>query len=446
MDPAPQINYSSIFFASIQSSSEVLFVCIAGYMAAKCGIITENSQKNLSQLLIQILMPCLLFSEIGPVVDINKLITLWPLPVFTLIFIMISALFGIFGGKMVLSLSTADTKFVMTGIMFNNLASLLMGLLRGMENTSAMELFSRDKEDTPEASIKRGNSYVLLAVLFNTLLRWSLGAYLLKKETPIVENIEENDQQQITYSTTYSTIIIPTTYSAAAIKDSPLPIHFETTQLLNNNNNNNNNNDHNNNNDINDHNNNNNYYYLNIIKNNKTIKKINEFMNPPLYAALLALIVGTTKPLKLIFFGHDAPLAVFTQAIDYIGTITIPLTLMALGAQLANLPTRPKGGKSIFPSIGYILICRFLIMPVIGIIIVLLTKNWFVRDPMLWFILMMLASGPTAVNCLNLAYLNKSFEEEMATLLFYSYMAVAPLITIIVMGVLSIIGKGKSRS
>ncbi|CAG8503340.1 7606_t:CDS:2 [Diversispora eburnea] len=171
MDSAPQTNYSAIFFASIQSSSEVLIVCIAGYMAAKYGIITENSQKNLSQLIIKILMPCLLFSEIGPVININKLITLWPLPTFNLIFTIISALFGIFGGKMILSLSTADTKFVMTGIMFNNIASLLMGLLRGMENTSAMGLLFKDADDTPKASIKRGESYVLLAVLFNTLLR-----------------------------------------------------------------------------------------------------------------------------------------------------------------------------------------------------------------------------------------------------------------------------------
>ncbi|CAG8503323.1 7605_t:CDS:1 [Diversispora eburnea] len=169
-------------------------------------------------------------------------------------------------------------------------------------------------------------------------------------------------------------------------------------------------------------------------------------MNPPLYAAILALIIGITRPLKVIFFGDNAPLAVFTQSIEYIGTITIPLTLMALGAQLANLPTRSKGGKSLFPSIGYILICRFLVMPLIGIILVLLTKNWFVQDPMLWFILMLLASGPTAVNCLNLAYLNKSFEEEMATLLFYSYMALAPFITIIVMGMLSIIGNFNTRS
>src|SRR6266496_3613418 len=40
----------------------------------------------------------------------------------------------------------------------------------------------------------------------------------------------------------------------------------------------------------------------------RVIKPIKEIMNPPLYAALLALIIGTIPFLKGIFFGMDAPL------------------------------------------------------------------------------------------------------------------------------------------
>lgn len=117
-------------------------------------------------------MPCLLFSEIGPVINFSKLISLWPIPVFFAIFAMIGAFLGMLGGKWVLSLPKAETKFLMTGIIFNNVTSLLIGLLRGMENTSVMELLTMSKDDTAEETIKRGKSYALLAVLFSTLLRY----------------------------------------------------------------------------------------------------------------------------------------------------------------------------------------------------------------------------------------------------------------------------------
>ncbi|CAG8773440.1 1336_t:CDS:1, partial [Dentiscutata heterogama] len=60
--------------------------------------------------------------------------------------------------------------------------------------------------------------------------------------------------------------------------------------------------------------------------------------------------------------------------------------------------------------------------------------SWYMNDPMLWFVLTLFASGPTAVNCMNLVQLTGTFREEMATLLFYSYITVVPMITFLLMG------------
>src|SRR5439155_7844244 len=69
------------------------------------------------------------------------------------------------------------------------------------------------------------------------------------------------------------------------------------------------------------------------------IDRINKIMNPPLGAALLGLFVGMIPPLKSLFFSHDSSFYLtITRTIEYLGSIAVPLTLIALGAQLKSLP------------------------------------------------------------------------------------------------------------
>lgn len=112
------------------------------------------------------------------------------------------------------------------------------------------------------------------------------------------------------------------------------------------------------------------------------------------------------------------------------GQLSIPLTLICLGAQLKNIP-RSKD-RQMFSAISWVMVCRFTIMPTIGLILVMMTRSFYLHDPMLWFTLIMLSAGPTAINCINLTQLTGAFQKEMATLLFYSYLVAAPMVTCIV--------------
>ncbi|RIB03082.1 auxin efflux carrier [Gigaspora rosea] len=388
------MDYYSLFFASAQSSAEVLLVAITGYLAAKYEIITPSIQKGIGNLLIKVLLPCLLFSETAADIDLSNLIQLWPVPIFYGIFIIISGLLGVFGGKL-LDLSSAETKFVIVGIMFNNITSLLLGLLDGIGNTIAMQILLQNEDDNPAESMKRGKSYVMLAVLLNTLLKWSFGAFLLRKEPSdchLDTRMLPNHNDQITPSN-------------------------ERTPLLPSKKNNNQ------------------FIIPQILTKLYTVAY--GFMNPPLMASIAALFVGIIAPLKNLFFSDQAPLFVIRHTMEFIASITIPLMLISLGAQLQNLP-RSKA-KEMFTSISYVMFCRYLIMPIIGVIMIISTKSLYINDPMLWFILMMIASGPTAISCINLVQLTGNFEEEMAVLLFYSYICLAPIITITVISFLTII-------
>jgi predicted permease len=116
-------------------------------------------------------MPCLLFSNIAADIDLDTLIRLWPIPTLYVLFVTMSAILGGTGGKL-LNLPSSTTKFLMTGIIFNNVTSLSLGLLEGIESTAAIEILFRDRYDSPKEAVKRGMSYVLLSTLLGNLTRF----------------------------------------------------------------------------------------------------------------------------------------------------------------------------------------------------------------------------------------------------------------------------------
>ncbi|KAG9305021.1 hypothetical protein G9A89_007424 [Geosiphon pyriformis] len=436
-------------FIIAQSCAQILLICVTGYTCARIGIINGTVQKGLSELTVNILMPCLLFSQVASGIDLDTLVRLWPIPMFIGSFALISGSLGIIGGKL-LHLTTPQTKFASAGIIFNNLTSLTLPLMYNIGTSEAIEILLWGKNDTPSEATKRGISYVLLATLLGNLLRWTLGAQLLRKEEdPISEAMFEVEEARSTYGhsryydrcskSSYETLefsgnfcyaknglksteTTPLFYSdSQSPSPSPSPSSSSSSSSSSS------------------------FSSFsrkitNSVKNIATT--IGKVMNPPLYAAIIALIVGATPTLKSLFFGKAAPFyPTITRAMICVGDTAVPLTLLVLGAQLSNIP-RSKGGN-LFPALGWVMFCRFLIMPFIGIGIVMWTRDWFSNDPMLWFALMFLAAGPSAVNCINITQLTGAFQEEMAALLFYSYAAVAPILTVSVMVMFLAIEKAK---
>ncbi|KAF0457456.1 auxin efflux carrier [Gigaspora margarita] len=399
-----------IFIASIQSCSQVLLVCFAGYLAAKFEIITTDIKKGLSKLIIKIFLPCFLFANISYSLTIKTLINLWPIPAFFFIFASLSAIFGLIGGKL-LKLNCPDTKFVVTGIILNNVTTLTLGLLNGIEKTKAIWILKWNENESPQDIVKRGTSYVLIVSLLANLLGWSLGAYLLTKVPekdvpPIPQRFPQNNHSpsnqfqvnndQITERTL---LLRPNSHIIFQVNNDQITgLSIQIARVI----------------------------FFNF-----------KFMNPPLYAALLALIVITIPNSNYLFAEDDSPLMSIFQAIDYIGSIAIPLTLLTLGAQLYNLPQ--SRNENIASIIAYILTCRLLLMPIIGVSVVFFTTSYYIDDPMLWFVLILISSGPPAINCANLAQLTNNYQDEFSALLFYAYIFAIPFTTISVMFVLNYI-------
>uniref|UniRef100_A0A1D1XJP4 Putative transporter C5D6.04 n=1 Tax=Anthurium amnicola TaxID=1678845 RepID=A0A1D1XJP4_9ARAE len=411
------MDYGSIFQISAQSNAQIVLSCITGYVAARRGIITTEAHKGFSRVILNLLLPCFLFAEIGKSMDLETLLKLWPITMFYLVFAVIGGILAIIGGY-VFRWSISKTKFAMTSVIFNNVTSMSIALLLSIGKTDAIMLLTHDKTEPPEEIVSRGVSYLLIANLMGNLGRWSLGTWLLKKEDGSDDEeivIIENPTHETLPNSSYS-ISIVSPYDSTLHK--PTVGTTELTSLL---------------------------HQRNTTRHNrstgllsKTWKFISDISNPPLIAALIALIVCVNPTLKYIIFSrHSFIYNSITTTVASLGKMTIPLTLLTLGAQLHNL----SGGKhSGMTSVyTYVMSSRFFLMPIVGVTMVLFTREYYLDDPMLVFVLMLMASGPSAVNCINICQLTNTFEEEMAALLMYSYSAAAPLMTMTVMGLLLII-------
>ncbi|KAG1325675.1 hypothetical protein G6F62_008418 [Rhizopus arrhizus] len=177
----------------------------------------------------------------------------------------------------------------------------------------------------------------------------------------------------------------------------------------------------------------------------KIIKYIQGFMSPPLYAAILAFLVGLCNPLKNILYNKDSFFYVsFTHAIESCGKASVPIVLICLGAQLKTI-RQAQGtiSNKVQQTVKVTLLIRVFLVPLCIIPIIYAfsrLKLDLAKDPV--FIVSMVIAGcmPTSINLAQITQANRAFQDEMLHVLFWSYgVACIPLCTFIVFAALYIV-------
>ncbi|CAG8484102.1 4848_t:CDS:1 [Racocetra fulgida] len=122
---------------------------------------------------------------------------------------------------------------------------------------------------------------------------------------------------------------------------------------------------------------------------------------------------------------------------EHIAVLTVPMTLVSIGTQAGCAKTLFLKWN-LHKPVAYVIICRYLIMSIVGIIVVLGCKfiakdlDWFIiNDPMFIFVAMCLACGPTAIDLFD-------SQDELLILTYNSYILLSPVIWFTLMGLLSI--------
>jgi len=170
-----------------------------------------------------------------------------------------------------------------------------------------------------------------------------------------------------------------------------------------------------------------------------TWREFLEFMNMPLWAMLVAVLIALYPQLQRYLFFQEGGFirGSVIYAIQTCGDVSIPLILVILGANLANdddithstgeeaetAPVTDRKWPLTQRQRGIILAVatRMVIVPLIICPLTIPVALWGVRyhmgvlcDPIFWVVCWLLVGSPTAVQLTQITQLNNVFEGEMA--------------------------------
>jgi predicted permease len=157
-----------------------------------------------------------------------------------------------------------------------------------------------------------------------------------------------------------------------------------------------------------------------------------DFMNPPLWAMLVAIIVASVPSLQRLFFDEGTFVRnSVTRAIDQNGQVAVPLILVVLGANLAR-NTLPKEAvddmedpkeerKLIIASLVARMLLPTLIMAPILALLAKYAPVSILDDPIFIVVCFLLTGAPSALQLAQICQINNVYMGAMAKLLFQSY-------------------------
>ena len=157
-----------------------------------------------------------------------------------------------------------------------------------------------------------------------------------------------------------------------------------------------------------------------------------EFMNPPLWAMLTAIVVASIPSLQRLFFTPGSFLEnSATRAISQSGGVAVPLILVVLGANLARntLPRDPhrtiendrEDRNLLIASIVSRMVLPTLVMaPMLALAAKYIPVS-ILDDPIFVIVCFLLTGAPSALQLAQICQINGVYEGPMSKLLFQSY-------------------------
>ncbi|KAL0088054.1 auxin efflux carrier [Phycomyces blakesleeanus] len=426
-----------LIISAIQAVLQVMFIVIFGYGLTKLDYFTPEKQKWLSRLNLVFFTPCLMFNNIASVISFNKLLTLWPIPVFYFTFTLLAYLIS----RLVMRFTRLDPyyrPFVLACAMFANTNSLPVAIMSSLAVSEAGKVLFWSADDTQETVSARGISYILFFSMFCNFVRWSYGYSLLQKhDSDDSSSLDNKDEESVSpYGATssrslsslssldseveYSKKIDRRRSSHTIAFNTSKCLKGETQSLLS---------------------------FPNIDLDNRSVSTqhwvnkhifskvvsvastFHSYMSPPLYAAFFGLLIGLVPSFKDLMYNRSGFLyPCLTKAIESCGRAAVPLTMVCLGSQLTSIaesqaPTETNSKKPVSLAI----LIKMFIVPLVVIPMVIMFALYgkvlsdVATDPCFLCVMILVSCSPTAVNLSQITQVSGMYEEEMLRLLFWSY-------------------------
>ena len=156
------------------------------------------------------------------------------------------------------------------------------------------------------------------------------------------------------------------------------------------------------------------------------------FMNPPLWAMLVAIVVAAIPSLQNLFFSEGTFVKnSITSAVSQSAGVAVPLILVVLGANLArntlpeNLTGMEQDKKEETKLLIAALVSRMLLPTIIMTPILALTAKYtpisILEDPIFVIVCFLLTGAPSALQLAQICQINNVYMGTITRLLFQSY-------------------------
>ncbi|RMZ76495.1 hypothetical protein DV738_g4953, partial [Chaetothyriales sp. CBS 135597] len=439
---------------------EVVCVSAPGYLVARQGMFDSESQKFLANLNVQLFTPCLVFTKLASQLSAEKLGELAIIPVIFIIQTIVSYACSWAVGRL-LRFKKRQQNFLIAMGIFGNSNSLPISLVISLSKTLKGLHWDKIPGDNDDEVAARGILYLLIFQQLGQLLRWTWGYNVLL--APPDSYTEEEGGTKISYDRlergryrddpdeadaepqTLACLAGPNGHVTSLPKFLTRPKYDEDApgwkgdfnKLLN---------------------------RIDAVQQrfNATVSSLFttifnllpsplqrglrvlsrwvtrfltglwEFMNPPLWAMLIAIIVASIPSLQHLFFDKGTFVRnSVTRAIEQSGGVAVPLILVVLGGNLAR-NTLPKEDSSISDDptlerkllIGS-LVSRMVLPTIIMAPMLALVAKYvpvsIVDDKIFVIICFLLSGAPSALQLAQICQINNVYMSVMAKILFQSY-------------------------
>ncbi|EYU42061.1 hypothetical protein ABFS83_10G000700 [Erythranthe nasuta] len=374
--------------------AKVFTICFLGFlMASKCvNILPSNGRKLLNGLVFSLLLPCLIFSQLGQAITWEKMIEWWFIPFNVVLATITGSIIGLIVASIVRP-PYPYFKFTIIQIGIGNIGNVPLVLIAAL---------CRDKSNPFGDSNKcsqDGNAYISFGQWVGAIVLYTYVFQMLAPPDGGTFDVEDGD----------APIKIPTTTSSFLNKDTPpeqLPLLSDEATLARSNATKKG------------------YKVKDLLKYIYEKLKLKQIIQPPIIASILAIFIGCVPFLKKLIFTTDAPLYFFTDSCMILGEAMIPCILLALGGNLVDGPGSSKLGARTTAAIVF---ARLMLVPPTGLGIVMLAdKLGFLPpgDKMFRFVLLLQHTMPTSVLSGAVANLRGCGREAAAVLFWVHIFAV----------------------
>jgi predicted permease len=384
---------------ALQASISVLITIFFGVLTAQFNLLSVGAAKEVSRACVRMFLPALLIYKLGSNLNKDTGILYLPILVWSLSYTLISLGIGVIACR-VFKLPN----WVKLAVAFNNTTSLPLLLIQSLSTTGVLDAIIPPGDDASKA-LDRAESYFLINAMVSNSLTFALGPRLLR---PSDEDAPDEDDKEDEESDG----------EEDGMERGPDGIVDEETSLLP----------------------------------HRAVRPINrlerrgyrrtmqwieslppwaqqflgflyQFANAPLLGTLVGAIIGLTPPLHRLFFSDSNDGGYFnawlTTAIKNVGSLFATTQIIVVGVKLSQSLRKMKAGEDSGAiskkSMAFVFFMRFFFWPAVTIplIYALATKTTILSDdPMLWFAMMLMSSGPSAMILVALTDVTGSPEED----------------------------------